>query len=107
MRYLNALEEVEVEEEVLLDEELSDLGVGDHAQLIVYNDDHNTFEWVIESFMEVLDHTSAQAEQLAMMIHFKGKATVKTAPKHILKPKKDALIDRGLSAVIEGGDDHE
>lgn len=105
--YYNSLEETEVEEEVVIDEELSDLDVGDHAQLIVYNDDHNTFDWVIESFMEVLQHTSAQAEQLAMMIHFKGKATVKTAPRRVLKPKKDALVDRGLSAVIEGGDDRD
>ena len=51
--------------------------------------------------MEVLNHAHSQAEQLAMIIHFKGKATVKTAPKNILKPKKDALVERGLSAVIE------
>ena len=55
--------------------------------------------------MEILQHSSTQAEQLAMLIHFKGKATVKTAPKPVLKPKKDALTDRGLSAVIEGGDE--
>ncbi len=95
----------EAEEEVLLEEEITDEGTGEHAQLIVYNDDHNTFEWVIQCFVEVLNHSSEQAEQLSLIIHFKGKATVKTAPKHILKPKKDALIDRGLSAVIEGGDD--
>ncbi len=88
-------------EEVLLEEDLSDSDIGDRAQLIVYNDDHNTFDWVIQCFMEVLDHTNAQAEQLSLIIHFKGKATVKTAPKNILKPKKDALVDRGLSAVIE------
>lgn len=77
--------------------------MGEEAQLIVYNDDHNTFDWVIQSFMEVLDHEMTQAEQLALIIHTKGKATVKTAPKRVLRPKKDALIDRGLSAVIEGG----
>ena len=108
MEYPEALLDVEeetiTEEEILLDEELADTGVGNHAQLIVYNDDHNTFDWVIQCFMEVLDHSSTQSEQLAMLIHFKGKATVKTAPKRILKPKKDALTDRGLSAVIEGGD---
>ena len=101
------LEEVDVdvivEEDIALDEELADIGVGDHAQLVVYNDDHNTFDWVIQCFMEVLGHGSAQSEQLAMLIHFKGKATVKTAPKPVLKPKKEALVDRGLSAVIEGG----
>jgi len=91
-------------EEILVEEDLADSDVGDRAQLIVYNDDHNTFDWVIQCFMEVLDHTNAQAEQLSLIIHFKGKATVKTAPKNILKPKKDALIDRGLSAVIEDCD---
>ncbi len=93
----------ELEEEVIVEEEIENSDIGERSQLIVYNDDHNSFDWVIDSFMEVLDHTQAQAEQLAMIIHFKGKATVKTAPKNVLKPKKDALIDRGLSAVIEEG----
>ena len=43
MTYKNMLEEVDVEEDVSIDEELSDIGVGDHAHLVVYNDDHNTF----------------------------------------------------------------
>ncbi|HFB99804.1 MAG TPA: ATP-dependent Clp protease adaptor ClpS, partial [Phaeodactylibacter sp.] len=46
-------------------------------------------------------HSSEQSEQLAMIIHYKGKAIVKTASFDKLKPKKDALIDKGLSAVIE------
>ncbi len=90
---------VEELEEVLLLDELED--VGTVSQLIVYNDDHNTFDWVIQCFMEVLNHTSEQAEQLSLIVHFTGKATVKTAPKSVLKPMKDALVDRGLSAVIE------
>ena len=90
-------------EEVLVEDEVSDSDSGELAQLIVYNDDHNTFDWVIQCFTEILNHTQAQSEQLALIIHFKGKATVKTAPLKVLKPKKDALIDRGLSAVIEGG----
>lgn len=98
MAWENPLEEVE---ELLLDEELEDSDVGEHSQLIVYNDDHNTFDWVIQCFIEVLDHSPEQSEQLALIIHFKGKATVKTAPFKELKPKKDALVDRGLSAVIE------
>ena len=93
---------VEELEEVIVEEEISDSDIGEQAQLIVYNDDHNTFEWVIQCFQEVLNHTLEQAEQLSLIIHFKGKATVKTAPKNVLKPKKDALVDRGLSAVIEG-----
>lgn len=94
--YNHAVEELE---EVVVEDEVSD--IGEQAQLIVFNDDHNTFEWVIQCFQEVLHHTLEQAEQLSLIIHFKGKATVKTAPKSILKPKKDALVDRGLSAVIE------
>lgn len=90
---------VEELDEVLLMDEMTD--IGEFSQLIVYNDDHNTFDWVIECFTEILKHNSQQSEQLAMLIHFKGKATVKTAPFDVLRPKKDALIDRGLSAVIE------
>ena len=88
------------EVEVALEEDLED-DVGKLVRLVVYNDDHNTFDWVIQCFMDVLNHTFEQSEQLAMIIHFKGKATVKTAPFEELKPPKDALIDRGLSAVIE------
>jgi ATP-dependent Clp protease adaptor protein ClpS len=86
-------------EELLLEEELTD--TGKKSQIVVYNDDHNTFDWVIECFIDVLKHSPEQAEQLSLIIHFKGKAIVKTATFVILKPLKDALIDRGLSAVIE------
>ena len=87
-------------EEVLVEEEVTD--TGDPSFLVVFNDDHNSFDWVIKSFVDVLEHSSEQAEQLSLMIHFKGKAVVKTAPMSILKPRKDALTERGLSAVIEG-----
>lgn len=88
--------------DVLIEEEIADsTGTGELAQLIVFNDEVNTFEWVIQCFTEVLDHSFEQAEQLSIIIHTKGKATVKTAPFKELRPKKDALIDKGLSAVIE------
>lgn len=86
--------DVDVLEEVLED-------IGNQSQLVVYNDDHNTFDWVIDCFVDVLQHNPEQAEQCAMLIHFKGKAIVKTATFDELRPKKDALIDKGLSAVIE------
>jgi len=92
---------VEELEEVLVEEAIDESSTGNVSMLIVYNDDVNSFDWVIKCFMEVLQHTSQQAEQLAMLIHFKGKATVKTAPKSELRPKKEALTDKGLSAVIE------
>jgi len=71
------------------------------AELVVYNDDYNTFDWVIQCFMEVCHHTFEQSEQLSLIIHFKGKAVVKTDSFEELRPLKDALIERGLSAVIE------
>lgn len=94
----------EEESDVLVEE---DIGSGNPAYLIVHNDEHNTFEWVIQCFEEVLGHTSEQSEQLAFIIHYKGKATVKTAAFSVLRPLKAALCDRGLSAVIEGDDDDE
>jgi ATP-dependent Clp protease adaptor protein ClpS len=78
-----------------------DDGIGYSANIIVYNDDVNTFDWVIRCLMDILNHTAEQAEQLSLIIHFKGKATVKSGSKSELRPLKDALVDRGLSAVIE------
>lgn len=89
-------------EEVLVEEAVDS---GHRADLIVYNDDHNTFDWVIECFIDILGHTSEQAEQLSLIIHYKGKATVKSATMEVLRPLKTALVDRGLSAVIEKNDD--
>ena len=74
---------------------------GEQTQLIVLNDDYNTFDWVIECFIEVLNHTNEQSEQLAWIVHTKGRASVKLGPFEVLKPLKDALVDRGLNAIIE------
>ncbi len=94
---------VEELEELLLEEEIAE-DTGEQSELVVYNDDHNTFDWVIQCFIEIIGHSYQQSEQLSLLIHFKGRAAVKTAPLQVLKPLKDALIDRGLSAVIEGID---
>lgn len=74
---------------------------GDFSRLVIFNDDVNTFDWVIQCLMEVCQHTEEQAEQLSLIIHFKGKATVKTGSYEDLVPRRDALIERGLSVVIE------
>ncbi len=86
-------------EEILLEE--METSLGEKADLIVYNDDYNTFDWVIQCFMEIFNYTYDQSEQLSVIIHYKGKATVKSGYIEVLKPLKDALVDRGLSAVIE------
>jgi ATP-dependent Clp protease adaptor protein ClpS len=90
--------EEKTDELTLLDEAID---TGNHAQIVVFNDEVNTFDWVIECFVEILKHAYEQAEQLSLLIHFKGKAIVKTGTYEDLKPQKDALVERGLSAVIE------
>ena len=85
-------------EDIIVDDVISS---GEQAQLIVLNDDYNTFEWVIECFIEILQHTSEQAEQSAWIIHTKGRASVKLGVFEVLKPFREALVDRGLNAIIE------
>ena len=70
-------------------------------QLIVWNDDVNTFDWVIETLMEVCGHTAEQAEQCALFIHYKGKYAVQWGSYNELEPKCTAITDRGISATVE------
>ena len=88
----------EEEEAVVVEEKIDETS---DSELIVYNDDHNTFNHVIDCFIKILQHSEQQAEQLSLIIHFNGKAVVKTAPFKVLKPYKEALVENGLSAVIE------
>jgi ATP-dependent Clp protease adaptor protein ClpS len=69
--------------------------------LVVYNDDVNTFDHVIDSLIDVCNHSEEQAEQCAMIVHFKGKSSVYHGIFDKLYPMKTALTDRGISAVIE------
>jgi ATP-dependent Clp protease adaptor protein ClpS len=69
--------------------------------LIVWNDDVNTFDWVIASLVDVCGHEEIQAEQCALLIHHKGKCGVKKGSFDYLRPKAEALIDRGIQATID------
>lgn len=69
--------------------------------LVVWNDDVNTFEWVAKSLIEVCEHSAEQAEQCAFIIHSKGKYGVKKGPYDMLKPQCEALLDRGIQATID------
>ncbi|NIG53490.1 ATP-dependent Clp protease adaptor ClpS [Chitinophaga sp. Cy-1792] len=70
-------------------------------QLVVWNDDVNTFDWVIASLVEVCGHTNEQAQQCALIIHLNGKYAVKEGEYLKLRPQCEALLERGLSATIE------
>ena len=68
--------------------------------IILFNDDVNTFEWVIECLMNYCGHDSLQAEQCAYIVHYTGKCGVKKGPLATLEPICSALLQKGLSAEI-------
>ena len=80
-------------------EVLDDIGM--ECSLIVWNDEVNTFDWVIQALVEICDHTQEQAEQCAMIIHSQGKYAVKHGTYEVLKPMCDAITERGIGATVE------
>ncbi|CAM3913006.1 Clp protease ClpS [Flavobacterium branchiophilum] len=71
-----------------------------HNEIVLYNDDVNTFDHVIDTLIAVCKHTAEQAEQCAILVHYKGKCTVKTGSLKELKPQCLQLLEAGLSAEI-------
>lgn len=69
-------------------------------EIVLYNDDVNTFDHVINTLMYACDHTPEQAEQCSILVHYKGKCTVKTGDYADLKSRCSMLLDAGLSAEI-------
>jgi ATP-dependent Clp protease adaptor protein ClpS len=86
------------EEEELV-EVLTDVDTG--SVIILYNDDVNTFDHVIDCLVKYCKHSSEQAEQCATLVHFKGKCAVKNGSEIELMPICQALTEKGLSAVLE------
>lgn len=74
--------------------------VGINNEIVLYNDDVNTFDHVIETLIRVCKHDELQAEQCALLVHYKGKCTVKTGTLDELKPQCTQLLEAGLSAEI-------
>ncbi|WP_025763796.1 ATP-dependent Clp protease adaptor ClpS [Dyadobacter tibetensis] len=87
--------DIETDEQIL--EETVEVGI---QKLIIFNDDVNTFDWVIDTLMEVCGHTSEQAEQCTIIIHYKGKCSVKEGEFGELLPMRNQICERGISAEI-------
>lgn len=85
------------EEEIAVLEEVTSVDVKD---LVVYNDDVNSFDHVINTLVKVCKHTSEQAEQCTFIIHYKGKCTVKIGSFEELKPMCDGITNAGIQAAI-------
>lgn len=88
----------QTESEELLDVVAVDV---EERQLILFNDDVNTFDFVIETLVKVCGHDALQAEQCTIIVHFKGKCNVKQGTYEKLEPMCTALLDRGLTAEIQ------
>jgi ATP-dependent Clp protease adaptor protein ClpS len=89
--------------DVLIEEEVDRLEVVatiDMMELIVFNDDFNTFDHVIKTLIRVCKHSTEQAEQCTWLIHYKGKCTVKSGAFDYLKPYRDAICEAGIDAKI-------
>lgn len=86
------------EQEIVEVEEL--IGDQEGHSIVVFNDDVNTFDHVIDTLINICKHTQEQAEQCAFLVHYKGKCAVKTGEMDFLKPMKDAICERGIDAKI-------
>ncbi|MFS4417190.1 ATP-dependent Clp protease adaptor ClpS [Maribacter sp. 2307ULW6-5] len=85
----------EISEELLLDEETVK-----QNEIVLFNDEVNTFDHVINTLVAVCEHSPEQAEQCSLIVHYKGKCTVKTGEYEDLKPRCSKLLQAGLSAEI-------
>jgi len=86
--------------EKVLEEVLTEEQVSNNNEIVLYNDDVNTFDHVIETLIRVCKHTAEQAEQCSLLVHYKGKCTVKTGEYKELRPQCSQLLEAGLSAEI-------
>ena len=84
-----------IQEDVLIEE-----AIGLSHEIVLHNDDVNTFDHVIDTLIRVCKHDDLQAEQCAILVHYKGKCTVKTGSLDELKPQCSALLEAGLSAEL-------
>lgn len=84
-----------VSEELLLEDK-----VVKQNEIVLFNDEVNTFDHVIETLIDVCEHTPEQAEQCSLIVHYNGKCTVKTGEYSDLEPRCSRLLQAGLSAEI-------
>ena len=87
------------QEEILVDV-LEATETVDVMDLVVFNDDINTFDHVIDTLIRVCGHSNEQAEQCTMLIHYKGKCTVRTGTFDFLRPMREAICEAGIDARI-------
>jgi ATP-dependent Clp protease adaptor protein ClpS len=86
--------------EKILEDVLTETLEKEENEIVVYNDEVNTFDHVIETLMQTCDHDALQAEQCTLLIHYKGKCGVKSGDYEDLEPRCSMILEAGLSAEI-------
>jgi ATP-dependent Clp protease adaptor protein ClpS len=71
------------------------------ARLVLHNDEVNTFDYVMETLVDICDHSMTQAEQCATITHYKGKCEVRSGSISEMKELRYKLISRGLKASVD------
>lgn len=90
---MSTKEKIKKQEETSVEE-------GHLNEIVLFNDEVNTFDHVIETLVHVCKHSYEQAEQCSLLVHYKGKCTVKTGVYEELEPQCSQLLKAGLSAEI-------
>lgn len=90
---MSLIEKIQEESDVLLKDT-------NENEIVLYNDEVNTFDYVIQTLIDTCDHTPHQAEQCSIIVHYKGKCTVKTGSYDDLEPRCTKILRAGLSAEI-------
>jgi len=86
------------EEELL---QSADTLLDNNCKLVLYNDDYHTFDYVIDSLVDICKQTYEQAEQCTILVHYKGKCVVKTGTHDALMPMHQALLGKSLTSEIQ------
>lgn len=69
--------------------------------LVLHNDDHHSFDYVIDALINICEHDAEQATQCTLITHYQGKCDVKKGSFTYLSPMKKALVARELTATID------
>lgn len=82
-------------------DELTDKGIGENRFLILHNDEIHTFDYVIDTLIEVCEMEAVHAEQCTYLVHYKGRCDIKKGGLSYLRPYRQSLSERGLNATID------
>ena len=89
----------EYQEQQVVEVEVAEI-VLEERSIVIFNDDVNTFEHVIDTLIKVCKHSPEQAEQCTLLVHYRGKCAVKSGELDMLKPIRDAICERGIDGKI-------